>query len=92
MTLRQKIFADEFGRSTLTAEERINSTEADPEKHDKNLRKKLHRAEKSGVKLTDVEGSVDFKVKKEIDERVGGLETRWEGHPSSLDQRETVGR
>jgi len=68
----EKILANDFGWSALTAvaEERINPTETDPEKHDKNLRKKLHRAEKSGVKLTDVEGLVDPEVKKEIDERV----------------------
>ena len=68
----EKVLAHEFGWSALTAvaEERINPTEADPEKHDKGLRKKLHRAEKSGIKLTDVEGLVDPEVKKEIDERV----------------------
>jgi aspartyl-tRNA synthetase len=68
----EKVLANEFGWSALTAvaEERINPTEVDPEKHDRNLRKKLHRAEKSGVKLIDVEGLVDPEVKKEIDERV----------------------
>ena len=68
----EKVLANEFGWSALTAvaEERINPTEVDPEKHDRNLRKKLHRAEKSGVKLIDVEGLVDLEVKKEIDERV----------------------
>ena len=68
----EKVLANDFGWSALTAvaEERINPTEADPEKQDKNLRKKIHRAEKSGVKLTDVEGSVSPEVKKEIDGRV----------------------
>lgn len=68
----EKVLANDFGWSALTAvaEERINPTEADPEKQDKNLRKKVHRAEKSGVKLTDVEGLVDPETKKEIDERV----------------------
>jgi len=68
----EKVLANDFGWSALTAvaEERINPTEADPEKHDKKLRRKIHRAEKSGVKLTDVEGLVDPEVKKEIDERV----------------------
>ena len=31
---------------------------------------KLHRAEKRGIKLTDVDGLVDHEVKKEIGERV----------------------
>ena len=68
----EKILANEFGWSSLTtvAEERINLTKADPEKCDKNFRKRLHCAEKSGIKLTDVIGLVDHKVKKEIDECV----------------------
>ena len=68
----EKVLAHNCGWSALTvvAEERIDPTETDPEKHDKGLRKKIHRAEKSGVQLIDVEGVVDFTVKGEIDERV----------------------
>ena len=51
-------------------EERINPTEADPEKHGKDLRKKLRRTERSSIKRTDVEGPIEPEVKKEIDERV----------------------
>ena len=38
------ILASEFGWNTLTAvaEDEVNSTEADPEKHGKNLRKTFH--------------------------------------------------
>ena len=68
----EKILTNEFRWNSLTAiaKERINLTKAYPEKCDKNLRKKLHCAEKSDIKLTNVIGLVDHKVKKEIDECV----------------------
>ena len=68
----ESVLANDLGWSALTAvaEERINPTEADPEKQEKNLRKKIHRAENGGVKLNDVEGLVDPEIEKKIDERV----------------------
>lgn len=65
-------FTNELGWRVLAGatEERINPTEADPEKHGKDLRKKLRRTERSSIKRTDVEGPIEPEVKKEIDERV----------------------
>jgi lysylphosphatidylglycerol synthetase-like protein (DUF2156 family) len=67
----QKALANEHGWSALTAvaEERIIPSEA-AEMDDKNLKRKVHRAQKSGVKLIDIENVVDEHTQNEIMERV----------------------
>lgn len=67
----EKILASEFGWAALTAvaEERINPTQSEG-KADKSLKRKLTKAEKSGVKLIDIEGAIEESVKKEIEEQV----------------------
>lgn len=68
----ERVLAQELGWSAVTAvaEERFNPTEVEPEKNDKNVRRKVHRAERDGVKLIDVNGEPDEALKQEIDVRL----------------------
>lgn len=76
----EKVLATTFGWTALTAvaEERINPSAAD-DKEDKGLKKKVHKAEKYGVKLIDVEGEMDESLKNEINERVEDWKMRRKG-------------
>lgn len=68
----ERVLAQDFGWSAVTAvaEERFNPTEVEPEKNDKNVRRKVHRAERDGVKIINVDGEPDDELKKEIDVRL----------------------
>jgi lysylphosphatidylglycerol synthetase-like protein (DUF2156 family) len=61
--------ADELGWSALiaVAEERINPAESDPTQ-DKNVRRKVHRAERDGVKVHQVDDWTD-ELKQRIEQR-----------------------
>ncbi|KAI0782115.1 aspartyl-tRNA synthetase, cytoplasmic [Abortiporus biennis] len=67
----EKFLAKELGWSAIiaVAEERVNPTEADPANNDKTVRRKIHRAEREGVKIVEVEGEMDETVKQEIEVR-----------------------
>ncbi len=63
--------ARELGWSAViaAAEERLNPIEADPAANDKTVRRKVHRAEREGVKVVEVDGMMDEEVKKKIEVR-----------------------
>ncbi|OCH85681.1 aspartyl-tRNA synthetase cytoplasmic [Obba rivulosa] len=67
----EKYLAGDLGWSAViaVAEERLNPVEEDPESNDKTVRRKIHRAEREGVKIVDVEGEMDPEVKHAIEER-----------------------
>jgi len=50
------------------AEERLNPTELSME-NDRNLRKKIHRAEREGVKLHTVEGEPNTALKEKVEKK-----------------------
>ena len=64
--------ADEYEWCAViaVAEERLSPTEVMPESNDKTVRRKIHRAEREGVKIIEVEvGHMEDKVKEEILQR-----------------------
>ncbi|KAJ3486884.1 hypothetical protein NLI96_g3934 [Meripilus lineatus] len=63
--------ARELGWSAViaSAEERLNPIEADPSTNDKTVRRKVHRAEREGVKVVEVDGRMDETVRQRIEER-----------------------
>ena len=63
--------ARELGWSAViaAAEERLNPIEADPTTNDKTVRREVHRAEREGVKIVEVEGKMDGDLKKRIEVR-----------------------
>lgn len=65
----EEYLADELGWSALiaVAEERINPAESDPAS-DKNVRRKIHRAERDGVKIHEISEWTD-KLKTDIEQR-----------------------
>ncbi|KAI0700183.1 hypothetical protein BC835DRAFT_1404934 [Cytidiella melzeri] len=67
----EKYLCEELGWSAViaVAEERVNPMEVDPAHDDKNVRRKVHRAERDGVKLHEVSGEPDDDLKKQIEER-----------------------
>jgi hypothetical protein len=69
----KRLLTDESSWSAVTsvAEERFNPLEVDPEKNHKGVRRKVHKAERNGVKLLDVEDEVDDATKKEIERGLG---------------------
>ncbi|EIW62843.1 aspartyl-tRNA synthetase cytoplasmic [Trametes versicolor FP-101664 SS1] len=58
-----------WGAVIAVAEERINPTEVDPAESDKTVRRKIHRAEREGVKIVEVGPEMDPQVKKQLEER-----------------------
>lgn len=58
-----------WGAVIAVAEERINPTEVDPAENDKTVRRKIHRAEREGVKIVDVGPEMDPQVKKQLEQR-----------------------
>lgn len=66
----ETFLAKELGWSAViaVAEERLNPVESDPANHDKTVRRKIHRAEREGVKVVEVE-KLDEDVKKRIEAR-----------------------
>ncbi|KAI0070719.1 aspartyl-tRNA synthetase, cytoplasmic [Panus rudis PR-1116 ss-1] len=67
----EKYLADELGWSAViaVAEERVNPTEVDPASQDKTVRRKIHRAEREGVKVHEVDGVPDSELRERIEER-----------------------
>lgn len=63
--------AHELGWTAViaSAEERLNPIEVDPATNDKTVRRKVHRAEREGVKVVEVDGKMDEDVKRRIEER-----------------------
>lgn len=67
----ERYLAEELGWSAVlaVAEERVNPMEVNPENDDKTVRRKIHRAEREGVKVHEVTGEPEGEVRKEIEER-----------------------
>jgi lysylphosphatidylglycerol synthetase-like protein (DUF2156 family) len=67
----EKYLCEELGWSAViaVAEERVNPMESDPANDDKTVRRKIHRAERDGVKLHEVSGEPDDDLKKQIEAR-----------------------
>ncbi|KDQ49183.1 hypothetical protein JAAARDRAFT_43060 [Jaapia argillacea MUCL 33604] len=63
--------AGELGWSALlvVAEERLDPTKVHPDS-DKNFRRKVHRAERDGVKISEIEGEVDQEMRDRLEKRV----------------------
>ena len=74
----ENILAHQLGWSAVSAvaEERFNPTEVEPEKNDKTVRRKVHRAERDGVKIIEVDGEVDRHTRELINKRLED----WESH------------
>ena len=74
----ERVLAHELGWSAVSAivEERFNPTEVDPEKNDKTVRRKIHHAEREGVKIVEVDREVDKHTQELINERLAD----WEAH------------
>ncbi|KAI0633761.1 aspartyl-tRNA synthetase cytoplasmic [Trametes polyzona] len=58
-----------WGAVIAVAEERLNPTEVDPAEHDKTVRRKIHRAEREGVKVIEVGQEMDPQVKAQLEQR-----------------------
>lgn len=69
--LTEQYLAEELGWSAVVAvaEERVNPMEVDPVQDDKTVRRKVHRAEREGVKLHEVPGEPDAALKGQIEDR-----------------------
>jgi lysylphosphatidylglycerol synthetase-like protein (DUF2156 family) len=74
----EQYLADELGWSALiaVAEERINPSEVEPG-NDKNVRRKIHRAERDGVKVHEVE---DWAGQDELKEKIEQRCKDWADH------------
>lgn len=74
----ERVLAHELGWSAVSAvaEERFNPTEVEPEKNDKTVRRKVHRAEREGVKIIEVDGEVDKHTQELINKRLAD----WDSH------------
>lgn len=77
----ERVLAHELGWSAVSAvgEERFNPTEVEPEKNDKTVRRKVHRAEREGVKIIEVDGDVDKRTQELINKRLADWETHRKG-------------
>ncbi|KAI0337629.1 aspartyl-tRNA synthetase, cytoplasmic [Trametopsis cervina] len=67
----ERYLSEELGWSAVVAvaEERVNPMEVDPVAEDKTVRRKVHRAERDGVKLHEVSGEPEPELIKNIEER-----------------------
>lgn len=67
----ERYLSDELGWSAVVAvaEERVNPMEVDPANDDKTVRRKIHRAEREGVKLHEVNGEPEPELRSQIEER-----------------------
>ncbi|KZT04593.1 aspartyl-tRNA synthetase cytoplasmic [Laetiporus sulphureus 93-53] len=67
----ERIVAEDMGWSAIiaVAEERLNPIEVDPAANDKTVRRKIHKAERDGVKIVEVEGGMDPKTREKLEER-----------------------
>ncbi|OBZ67021.1 Aspartate--tRNA ligase, cytoplasmic [Grifola frondosa] len=77
----ERYLAEELGWAAIVAvaEERIRPTAADPAEHDKTVRRKIHRAEREGVKIVEVEGEMEPHVKVAIEVRCKEWEAQRHG-------------
>jgi len=77
----EQVLAHELGWSAVSAvaEERFNPTEVEPEKNDKTVRRKVHRAEREKVKIIEVDGEVDERTQELINKRLAEWESRRKG-------------
>ncbi|KAI1783747.1 aspartyl-tRNA synthetase, cytoplasmic [Ganoderma leucocontextum] len=77
----ERHLADELGWAAVlaVAEERINPTETDPAEHDKTVRRKIHRAEREGVRLVTVGPEMDPTVKAQLEQRCRDWEASRKG-------------
>lgn len=67
----ESYLAEELGWSALivSAEERLDPTEVDLEHRDKATRRKIHRAERQGVKILEVDSVPSTELQKRIGQR-----------------------
>ncbi|KAI0644501.1 aspartyl-tRNA synthetase cytoplasmic [Trametes meyenii] len=67
----EKYLAEDLGWGGViaVAEERLNPTEVDPATNDKTVRRKIHRAEREGVKIVEVGPDMDPHVKEQLEQR-----------------------
>lgn len=67
----ERYLAEELGWSAIiaVAEERVNPMAVNPEADDKTVRRKIHRAEREGVKIHEVTGEPDEELRRQIEER-----------------------
>ena len=74
----ERVLAHELGWSAVSAiaEERFNPTEIEPEKNDKTVRRKVHRAGREGVRVVEIDGEVDKPTQELINKRLAD----WESH------------
>lgn len=74
----ERYLAEELGWSAViaVAEERVNPMEVNPEAEDKTVRRKIHRAEREGVRIHEVAGDPDEELRTQIEERCRD----WEAH------------
>ncbi len=77
----ERYLAEELGWAAVlaVAEERINATEMDPAAHDKTVRRKIHRAEREGVRLVEVGQEMDPTVRAQLEQRCRDWEARRKG-------------
>ena len=77
----ERVLAHELGWGAVSAvvEERFNPTEVEPDKNDKTVRRKVHRAEREGVKIVEVDGEVDEHTRELINKRLADWEARRKG-------------
>ena len=77
----EKYLADDLGWGAITAvaEERINPSETDPAEHDKTVRRKIHRAEREGVKIVEVGPEMDQSVREQLEQRCKDWEANRKG-------------
>ncbi|TBU26483.1 aspartyl-tRNA synthetase, cytoplasmic [Dichomitus squalens] len=77
----EKYLAEDLGWGAViaVAEERINPTETDPAEHDKTVRRKIHRAEREGVKVIEVGQEMDPSVKEQLEQRCKEWEANRKG-------------
>ncbi|RPD53983.1 aspartyl-tRNA synthetase, cytoplasmic [Lentinus tigrinus ALCF2SS1-6] len=67
----ERYLAEELGWGAViaVAEERINPTEVDPAETDKTVRRKIHRAEREGVKIVECGLDMDDRTRQMLEQR-----------------------
>ena len=77
----ERYLAEELGWAAVlaVAEERINPTEMDPATHDKTVRRKIHRAEREGVRVVEVGQEMGLGVRAQLEQRCRDWEASRKG-------------
>ena len=77
----ERYLAEELGWGAVVAvaEERINPTETDPAESDKTVRRKIHRAEREGVKVVEVGPELDAATREMLERRCKDWEANRKG-------------